>query len=77
LGQFFDLPFISAICRNIHRGVQQEFPVAHQNSTVEDWELVELLCETNISHLWSKKQAIGLDFNVQQETPAAPPYATC
>jgi len=42
-------PFLS----KWHRGVQLEFAVTHQSTTVEDWELVEILYETNVNHLGS------------------------
>jgi len=39
-----------------HRGVQLEFAVTHQNSTVEDWKLLELSYEIDINHFGSNSR---------------------
>jgi len=45
-----------AISQQWHRGVQLEFAVTYQRTTVEDWELVEISYETNVNHLGSSSR---------------------
>jgi len=39
-----------------HRGVQLEFAAAHQSTTVDDWELVEISYESNVNYLGSSSR---------------------